>query len=68
MRPVMRSGRVGPVTMGQIARGPSCWTTPRDGATSPEAFVPRRIGRRVESASRLVSVCVARLVKASSEG
>jgi hypothetical protein len=35
IRPVMRSGRAGPVTMGQIARGPSRWATPRDGATSP---------------------------------
>jgi hypothetical protein len=34
IRPVMRSGHVGPVTMGRIARGPSCRTRPRDGATS----------------------------------
>jgi hypothetical protein len=68
IRPIMRSGHAGPVTMGQTARGPSCWTTPRDGATSPKAFVLQRIGRRVESASRLVSVGAARLAKASSEG
>jgi hypothetical protein len=35
IRPVMRNDRAGPVTMGRIARGPSCWATPRDGATSP---------------------------------
>jgi hypothetical protein len=34
IRPVMRSGHAGPVTMGRITRGPSCWTRPRDGATS----------------------------------
>jgi hypothetical protein len=68
VRPVMLRGHAGPVIMGQIARGPSCWTTPRDGTTSPEVFVPWRIGRRVESASHLVSVGAARLAKASSEG
>jgi hypothetical protein len=68
IRPVMLRGHAGPVIMGQIARGPLCWTTPRDGTTSPEAFVPRRIGRRVESASRLVSVGAAKLAKVSSEG
>jgi hypothetical protein len=68
IRPVMLRGHAGPVIMGQIARGPSCWTTPRDGTTSPEAFVPRCIGRRVETASRLVSVGAARLAKASSKG
>jgi hypothetical protein len=41
IRPVMLRGHAGPVIMGQIARGLSCWTTPRDGTTSPEAFVPR---------------------------
>jgi hypothetical protein len=35
IRPVMHSGHAGPVTMGRIARGPSCSTRPRDGATSP---------------------------------
>jgi hypothetical protein len=34
IRPVMRSGHAGPVTMGRIARGPSCRTRLRDGATS----------------------------------
>jgi hypothetical protein len=34
IRLVMRSGHAGPVTMGRIARGPSCWTRPRDGVTS----------------------------------
>jgi hypothetical protein len=34
-RPVMCSDSAGPVMMGRIARGPSCWATPRDGATSP---------------------------------
>jgi hypothetical protein len=35
IRPVMRIDNVGPVTMGQIVRGPSGWTRPRGGATSP---------------------------------
>jgi hypothetical protein len=34
IRLVMRSGHAGPVTMGRIARGPSCRTRPRGGATS----------------------------------
>jgi hypothetical protein len=34
IRPVMRSGHTGPVTMGQIVHGPPCWTRPRDGTTS----------------------------------
>jgi hypothetical protein len=34
IRLVMRSGHAGPVTMDRIARGPSCWTRSRDGATS----------------------------------
>jgi hypothetical protein len=33
--PVMRSDNAGPVMTGRIARGLSCWATPRDGATSP---------------------------------
>jgi hypothetical protein len=68
IRPVMRSGHAGPVTMGRITRGLPCWTRPRDGATSSWAFVLRRMGRRVKSASRLVSIGAARLAKASSEG
>jgi hypothetical protein len=47
IRPVMRSGHAGPVTMGQIARGPPFWTRPRDGTTSSQAFVRRCVGRRV---------------------
>jgi hypothetical protein len=47
IRPVMRSGHAGPVTMGRITRGPPCWTRPRDGTTSSQAFVRRRVGRRV---------------------
>jgi hypothetical protein len=35
IRLVMRSDHAGPVMMGRIARGPSCWATPWDGATSP---------------------------------
>jgi hypothetical protein len=34
IRHVMRSSHAGPVTMGRIPRGPSCWTRARDGATS----------------------------------
>jgi hypothetical protein len=47
IRPAMRSGHAGPVTMGRITRGPPCWTRPRDGTTSSQAFVRRRVGRRV---------------------
>jgi hypothetical protein len=47
IRPVMRSGHAGPVTMGQITCGPLCWTKPRDGTTSSWAFVQRRVERRV---------------------
>jgi hypothetical protein len=47
IRPVMRSGHAGPVTMGRITRGPPCWARPRDGTTSSQAFVPRHVGRRV---------------------
>jgi hypothetical protein len=43
----MRSGHAGPVTMGRITRGPPCWTRPWDGTTSSQAFVRRRVGRRV---------------------
>jgi hypothetical protein len=65
---VMRSGRARPVTMGRFTRGPPCWTRPRDETASSWAFVLRRVGRRVKSASRLVSVGAASLAKASSEG
>jgi hypothetical protein len=68
IRPVMRSSHAGPVTMGRITRGPSCWTRARDGATSSLAFVLQRVGRRVETASRFTFVGAARLAKASSEG
>jgi hypothetical protein len=47
IRPVMRSGHAGPVTMGRITRGPPCWTRPWDGTTSSQAFIRRRVGRRV---------------------
>jgi hypothetical protein len=47
IRPVMCSGHTGPVTIGRITRGPPCWTRPRDGTTSSQAFVRRRVGRRV---------------------
>jgi hypothetical protein len=47
IRPVMRSGHAGPVTMGRITRGPPCWTRPRDGTTTSQAFVRRHVGRRV---------------------
>jgi hypothetical protein len=47
IRPVMRSGHAGPVTMGQITRGPPCWTRSQDETTSSQVFVRRRVGRRV---------------------
>jgi hypothetical protein len=47
MRPVAHSDRAGPVTMGRIVRGPPNWTRPHGGRTSSQAFVWRRIERRV---------------------
>jgi hypothetical protein len=47
IRPVMRSGHAGPVTMGRITRGPPCWTRSQDETTSSQVFVRRRVGRRV---------------------
>jgi hypothetical protein len=47
IRPIMRSGHAGPVTMGRITRGPPCWTRSQDETTSSQAFVRRRVGRRV---------------------
>jgi hypothetical protein len=47
IRPVMRSGHAGPVTMGRITRGPPCWTRPQDEMTLSRVFVRRRVGRRV---------------------
>jgi hypothetical protein len=47
IRPVMRSGHEGHVTMGRITRGPPCWTRPQDATTSSQVFVRRRVGRRV---------------------
>jgi hypothetical protein len=47
IRPVMRRGHAGPVTMGRITRGPPCWTRSRDETTSSQVFVRRRVGRRV---------------------
>jgi hypothetical protein len=43
----MRSGHAWPVTMGRITRGPPCWTRPRDGTTSSQAFVQWHVGQRV---------------------
>jgi hypothetical protein len=57
IRPVMRSGHAGPVTMGQITRGPPCWTRSQDETTSSQVFVRRRVGRRVKSASRRLRWC-----------
>jgi hypothetical protein len=39
IRPVTRGGHAGPVTMGQIARGPLSWTRPHCGMTSSPVFV-----------------------------
>jgi hypothetical protein len=47
IRPVMRSGHAGPVTMGRITCGPPCWTRPQDTTTSSQVFIRRRVGRRV---------------------
>jgi hypothetical protein len=47
IRLVMRSGHAGPVTMGRITSGPPCWTRSQDETTSSQAFVRRRVGRRV---------------------
>jgi hypothetical protein len=47
IRPVMRGGHAGPVTMGRITRGPPCWTRSQDETTSSQVFVRRRMGRRV---------------------
>jgi hypothetical protein len=47
IRPVMRSGHAGPVTIGRITRWPPCWTRSQDETTSSQVFVRRRVGRRV---------------------
>jgi hypothetical protein len=47
IRPVMRGGHTGPVTMGRITRGPPCWMRLQDATTSSQVFVRRRVGRRV---------------------
>jgi hypothetical protein len=47
IRSVTRSGHAGPVTMGRITRGPLSWTRPHGGVTTSQAFVWRRIKRRV---------------------
>jgi hypothetical protein len=47
IRPVTRSGHIGPVTMGRITRGPPCRTRPHGGVTSSQVFVRCRMGRRV---------------------
>jgi hypothetical protein len=39
IRPVMRGGHAGPVTMGRIACGPLSWTRPHFGMTSSPVFV-----------------------------
>jgi hypothetical protein len=47
IRPMTRSGHAGPVTMGQITRGPPCWTRSLGGTISSQVFVRCRMGRRV---------------------
>jgi hypothetical protein len=47
IRPVTRGGHAGPVTMGQITRGPLSWTRPHGGTTTSQAFAWCRIRRRV---------------------
>jgi hypothetical protein len=47
IRPVTRNGHTGPVTLGRITRGPPFWTRSQDETTSSQAFVRRRMRRRV---------------------
>jgi hypothetical protein len=47
IRPVMRSGHAGPVTMDRNTRGPPCWTRARNETTSSQVIVRLRMGRRV---------------------
>jgi hypothetical protein len=47
IRPVTRNGHAGPVTMGQITRGPPFWTRSQDETTSSQVFVRPRMRRRV---------------------
>jgi hypothetical protein len=47
IRPVMRSGHAGPVTVGRITRGPPCWTRSQDETTSSQVFVRWHMRRRV---------------------
>jgi hypothetical protein len=47
IRPVTSSSHTGPVTMGQITRGPPCWTRSQGGTTSSQVFVRCRMGWRV---------------------
>jgi hypothetical protein len=47
IRPVIRGGHAGPVTMGQNARGPLSWTRPHCGMPSSPVFVWCRSKRRV---------------------
>jgi hypothetical protein len=47
IRPVTRNGHTGPVTMGQITRGPPFWTRSQDETTLSRVFVRRRMRRRV---------------------
>jgi hypothetical protein len=47
IRPVIRGGHAGPVTMGRNARGPLSWTRPHCGMPSLPVFVWCRSKRRV---------------------
>jgi hypothetical protein len=47
IRPVIRGGHAGPVTMGRNARGPLSWTRPHCGMPSSPVFVWCRSKRRV---------------------
>jgi hypothetical protein len=60
IRPVMRSGHAGPVTLGRNTRGPPCWTRAQDETTSSQVFVRWRMGRRV-SLPVVLSLLVQRL-------
>jgi hypothetical protein len=47
IRPITRSGHVGPVTMGWVTCGLPCWTRSHGGMTSSQVFVRCRMGRGV---------------------
>jgi hypothetical protein len=67
IRPVIRGGHAGPVTMGRITRGPLSWTRPHCGMT-PVAGLRLVPNRAKGVPARFVSVRPATAAKTSSEG